>query len=152
MVRSARRDDIPAIISMFGDLAIEDGSGTRADVTVTEVDLRCAVFDDPPALNVLIAELQGQRVGCAAWFPTYTPWTGKRAVWLADIYVMPPFRRQGLGSEMMSALTDHCIRDGYHRIDWKMEASNLAATAFYTALGATGPKGRVTWTLETPAR
>ncbi|MGH7881495.1 MAG: GNAT family N-acetyltransferase, partial [Candidatus Dormibacteraceae bacterium] len=118
------------------------------EVTVTENELKDAMFSDRPDLNVLVAEVDGQLVGCAAWFPTYTPWIGRRAIWLADLYVKPEYRRQGHGEALIRTLAELCIRDGYHRIDWKMVTTNADATAFYKSLGATIPENRIMWTMS----
>jgi len=96
MIRPAAAADIPAIHQMIVDLATYERSGH--EVSATEDDLRAALLAGPvepgapggqPSLFAHVAEEDGQAVGFALWFLSYSTWLGRHGIHLEDLYVKP---------------------------------------------------------------
>jgi len=53
-----------------------------------------------------------------------------------DLFVAPPFQRQGLGTDAIRTLVRHLVEDrGHHRITIDPAAANVAAVRCYAAIG-----------------
>ena len=66
-----------------------------------------------PYFQCIVAELDGTidppiLIGYAIYYFTYSTWIGK-SIYLEDIYVMPEYRKLGLGSVLFSRVTEVCI-------------------------------------------
>ncbi|WP_447406238.1 N-acetyltransferase family protein, partial [Clostridium perfringens] len=87
MIRSALPADIPTILGFVRELAAFEREPDA--VVATETDLREALFGDPPAAEAVIAEADGMPLGFALFFHNFSTWTGKRGLYLEDLYVTP---------------------------------------------------------------
>ena len=134
MIRPARADDIRAIHQMIRELAVYEQS--LHEVSATEDDLRAALLADQPSLFAHVAEQDGQTVGYALWYVTYSAWLGKHGIYLEDLYVKPEVRRQGHGRALLVELARICVERGYQRFDWMVFEWNSGARGFYESLGA----------------
>lgn len=56
---------------------------------------------------------------------------------LADIFVEPDCRRQGLGKALVGALTDWFRQQGLQYYEWHVPARNPDAVAFWHSMGGT---------------
>uniref|UniRef100_A0A3Q3IRQ8 N-acetyltransferase domain-containing protein n=1 Tax=Monopterus albus TaxID=43700 RepID=A0A3Q3IRQ8_MONAL len=71
-------------------------------------------------------------VGYALYFYTYSTWKG-RSLYLEDLYVMPEFRGNGIGSGLLSKVAEvrMCVRLQLSVLNW-----NTPARDFYATKGA----------------
>lgn len=129
-IRNATEADVHEILALIGELAEYEHLAHEAVATVD--DLRTHLFGDHPVASVLIAEDDGQVVGFALWFPTYSTFLGRPGIWLEDLFVRPAFRGRGHGLALLNALRD--LTDG--RVEWSVLEWNEPSIAFYRALGA----------------
>jgi GNAT superfamily N-acetyltransferase len=143
MIRPARADDIPAIHQMIGELAAYERS--LPQVSATESDLRTALLGAQPALFAHVAEEDGQAVGFALWFLSYSTWGGRHGIYLEDLFVKPERRGQGHGRALLAELARICVERGYGRLEWAVLDWNSPAIRFYESLGAV-PMGE--WTVH----
>ncbi|QNP70282.1 GNAT family N-acetyltransferase [Streptomyces roseirectus] len=134
MIRNARPEDVAGILAMVRELAAYEKA--LEQVKATEEQLREALFGTPAAAHALIAEEDGQAVGYALWFPTFSTWTGTRGLHLEDLYVRPTARGAGHGKQLLSALAAVCVREGYERFEWWVLDWNTPAIGVYESLGA----------------
>ena len=149
MIRPARADDIPAIHQMIGELAAYERS--LPQVSGTESDLCTALLDAQPALFAHVAEEDGQAVGFALWFLSYSTWAGRHGIYLEDLYVKPERRGQGHGRALLAELARICVERGYGRLDWSVLDWNSPARRFYESLGAVSVDEWVIYRLTGPA-
>jgi ribosomal protein S18 acetylase RimI-like enzyme len=54
---------------------------------------------------------------------------------LADIFVAPDYRRQGVGRSLVDALIEWFRDEGLHYFEWHVAARNPEAVAFWRAMG-----------------
>jgi GNAT superfamily N-acetyltransferase len=140
MIRPARAADIPAIHQMIVDLATYERSGR--EVSATEDDLRAALLagpaepGGPPSLFAHVAEEDGQAVGFALWFLSYSTWLGRHGIHLEDLYVRPERRGRGHGRALLAELARICVERGYGRLEWSVLDWNTPARRFYESLDA----------------
>ncbi len=132
-VRRAVPADAAAITAMIHELAAFEGAADLC--TVTETQIRTALFDDPATLRGHIADVEGRVGAMALWFPNFSTWDGVAGLYLEDLYVRPDFRRHGLARMLLSALARECLDNGYTRLSWAVLDWNVDAIALYEALG-----------------
>ncbi|MGL4175415.1 MAG: GNAT family N-acetyltransferase [Dermatophilaceae bacterium] len=135
-VRPAGLGDVPVILRLVRELA--EYERAAHEVRATEEQLAAALF--PPSgaatTHAHVAEVGGEVVGMALWFPTFSTWTGTNGIWLEDLYVTPAQRGSGLGQELLRTLATICVESGWQRLEWWVLDWNAPSIAFYRSLGA----------------
>ena len=129
----ATERDIPLILSLITALA-EYEKLTHA-VVATEDSLRESLFGRRAA-ETIIGYLGDEPAGFAMFFQTFSTFKGVPGMYLEDLYVMPQFRRQGLGKMLLARLAQIALERAYGRIEWSVLDWNEPAIAFYKSLGA----------------
>ncbi|WP_375398259.1 GNAT family N-acetyltransferase [uncultured Sphingomonas sp.] len=114
-------------------------------VVATEAMIDMALFGPAPAAEAVIAEQGGDAVGLAAWFHTFSTWTGRRGMWLEDLYVTPEARGSGIGRALLRHLAGIALDRECARFEWSVLDWNEAAKAVYRAAGA---EAMVEWTIQ----
>lgn len=134
MIRPARVEDVPVILTLIRELAIYEREPDA--VVATEDDLRTALFGPDPAVFAHVAEEDGTVVGYALWFLTYSTWLGRHGIHLEDLYVTPAARGRGHGKALLTELAAIAVERGYGRVEWSVLDWNRPAIDFYESLGA----------------
>jgi GNAT superfamily N-acetyltransferase len=143
VIRVARPEDVGAMVGLIGDLA--EYERARHEVQITDADLHGALFGAKPAVFALVAEADGEVVGVALWFLTFSTWLGRHGIYLEDLYVTPSRRGEGHGKALLATLARRCVERGYGRLEWSVLDWNTPAIDFYVGLGAVGMDG---WTVH----
>jgi GNAT superfamily N-acetyltransferase len=123
-------------------------------VEATVEDFTRALFGPAPLAHCQVAELdhpdRGRSVvGMAIWYVTFSTWRGRHGLWLEDLFVLPEYRRYGLGRALLTALAQVCRDRGYPRFEWWVLDWNEPAHGFYRSLGAVPQDQWTVWRLET---
>ena len=134
MIRAARPGDVAAMVGLIGELA--DYERARHDVRITEPDLHDALFGASPAVFAHVAEADGEVVGLALWFLTFSTWLGRHGIYLEDLYVRPDHRGGGWGRALLATLAAIAVERGYGRVEWAVLDWNEPAIGFYRSIGA----------------
>jgi GNAT superfamily N-acetyltransferase len=142
-IRFARVEDVPTILAFIRELA--EYEKLAHEVDADEQSLKLTLFGLRPAAEVLIAELSGQAVGFALFFPSYSTFLAKPGLYLEDLFVRPPARGKGVGGALMSALARIAVQRHYGRFEWSVLDWNEPALRFYASLGA---KPQSEWTVQ----
>ncbi len=98
--------------------------------------LRTALFGASPTVFAHVADEDGDIVGMAIWFLSFSTWTGLTGIALEDLYVRPEGRNKGIGRALVSRLAAIAHQSGYGRLDWSVLRWNQSAIRFYQSLGA----------------
>jgi GNAT superfamily N-acetyltransferase len=132
-VRPAEPGDVPVLLQLVQELADyeREGDAVRAGTDA----LHRALFDEGTC-SAHVALEQGEVVGFALWYPTYSTWTGRPGLWLEDLFVRPQARGSGLGRELLQTLAAVCVDRGWARFEWWVLDWNTPAIGFYRSLGA----------------
>jgi GNAT superfamily N-acetyltransferase len=145
-IRAAEPTDVPVIRQLVQELAEYEKEPDA--VEATEADLHAALFGPDPVASCHVAELDGEVVGFALWYRTFSTWTGRPGLWLEDLFVRPAARGTGLGKALLVTLARVCAEQGWTRFEWWVLDWNEPAQGFYRSLGAQEEDGWTTWRLD----
>jgi GNAT superfamily N-acetyltransferase len=143
VIRPAVPADVPALVQLVRDLAEYERAPEEA--VATEAQLHDVLFGAQAAVFCDVAEVEGEVVGLAVWFLSFSTWLGRHGIYLEDLYVTPSRRGEGHGKALLATLARHCVERGYGRLEWSVLDWNTPAIDFYVALGAVGMDG---WTVH----
>lgn len=129
IIRKGTIDDTPAVYELIKELAIFERE--PESVHISENTLR----NDFDAYRLFVAELNGTIVGMALYFPYYSTWDGK-CLYLEDLIVSEPYRRQGIGSQLWKALIVEAKDTNAARLMWQVLDWNKDAISFYEKLNS----------------
>lgn len=142
-IHAATPGDVPTILRFIRELAAYEREPNA--VEATEPMLESALFGATPAAEALIAERDNVGIGFALFFHTFSTWTGRRGVWLEDLYVTPDARGSGAGAALLKALAQIALDRDCPRLEWTVLDWNTPAIEFYRAKGA---KPQDEWTTQ----
>ena len=131
-IRPATPADVETILGFIKGLAAFEREPDA--VQATRDDLLRDGFGKQPKFEVLIAELDGEPVGFALFFPTYSTWEGRPGIYLEDLFVTEHARGQGLGRKLMAALAAIAVARGCRRLELSVLHWN-PTREFYHHLG-----------------
>ena len=133
-IRDAVPGDAPLIVKFIRDLA--DYEQLLHEAEATEADIARELFGPAPKVFCQLAERDGEAVGFALWYYTFSTFQGRHGIWLEDLFVAPPMRGRGIGKALLADLARRCIREGLGRFEWNVLDWNAPSIAFYRAQGA----------------
>jgi GNAT superfamily N-acetyltransferase len=134
IVRAARREDVPLLLSLFRELA--EYERLEHELRGSESQLREALFGERPAAEALIAQSGPDVAGYALYFPTFSSFLTTQGVWLEDLFVRPAHRRRGVGRALIAAVAARTRERGGERLEWAALDWNELALGFYRGIGA----------------
>ena len=125
-IRKARIEDLKAIHQLVYELALYEKAPEEMTATLLdyENDFKNGWFD------VLIAENEGDIVGIALFYTTYSTWKG-RMIYLEDFIVKEKLRKKGIGQSLFEALVAEAKILGAKLIKWQVLDWNQPAIKFY---------------------
>lgn len=132
--RPAERADVPEIARLIRALAAFLGEEDEAQVE--DAQLCAHLFEQGSAEAVIVEHRRKGAIGFALFYPTFSTWTGKRGMFLEDLFLEEEYRRDGVGAALMSHLAHICQDRGWARLEWTCLAKNTSGLAFYRSLGA----------------
>ena len=131
-IRLATAEDAELILSLVRELATFEHELDKVEATAE--DFRREGFGPDPVFECLIAELDGSPVGMALYFHNFSTWTGRRGIYLEDLYVQERARGKGVGERLIRALAGLAVERGCARLDlWVLHWN--PARRFYERLG-----------------
>lgn len=130
-VRPARSADAEAVTRLAHDLSVAEG-GRPARFTAER--FRRDGFGPNARFNAMVAELDGEIVGYAVYYPGYDTDTATPGVYLADLYVDVAARRHGVGRGLISAVAADCRAEGGRWMFWSVLRRNRRARRFYKTM------------------
>jgi GNAT superfamily N-acetyltransferase len=132
-IRPATEDDVQVIFDLICELATYEK--LRDQVVGTPELLRASLFDSRAA-EALIVEVDGEPVGYALFYTTFSTFECRSGIWMEDVYVRPESRRGGIGLRILEHLAALALERGHVRLEWCALTWNEPALNFYAKLGA----------------
>jgi len=129
----ATERDVPLILSFIHALA--EYEQLSHAVVATEDTLRESLFRRKAA-ETIIAYCGDEPAGFAMFYQTFSTFLGVPGMYLEDLFVLPKFRRHGLGTRLLTRLAQVAVERGYGRVEWSVLDWNELAIGFYRGLGA----------------
>jgi GNAT superfamily N-acetyltransferase len=102
----------------------------------TADDFERHLFGPRPAAEAALADVEGQPVGFALWFSTFSTFRGRPGLYLEDLFVRQEFRGRGIGKALLAAVARVAVERGCGRLEWSVLDWNAPAIGFYGSLGA----------------
>lgn len=133
-IRTATAADAAQVFQFIQDLAAYEK--LSHEVQATQADIARDLFGPAPRAFCDIAELDGEAVGFALWFYSYSTFLGRHGIYLEDLFVRPERRGGGAGKALLRALAQRCLAENLGRLEWAVLDWNAPAIAFYDAIGA----------------
>lgn len=143
MIRPAAPADVAVILRFIRELAAYEREPDA--VVASEALLAGALFGPEPAAEAVVAEADGEPAGFALFFHNFSTWTGRRGLYLEDLYVTPAARGRGLGKALLRHLAGVAVERGCARFEWSVLDWNTPAVALYRSMGAVGMED---WTVQ----
>ena len=140
-LRPAVPSDAARIVEMARALTgyeagLSDGAARCA---LSEEDLARHCFAEPPLIHALVAEDETALCGYLIYYRIFDTEAAAVGLWMADLYVEPAARGQGIGRALLAALADACEARGAGFVAWQVMAENRSAQAFYDRYGERDP-------------
>nr|XP_039258364.1 thialysine N-epsilon-acetyltransferase-like [Styela clava] len=137
-IRKATVKDAEDVISMIEELAEYENMLDQCKLT-PEI-FRKDGFGEDPAFHCIIAEAKTatgvvQTVGYALYYYIYSTFKG-RNVYLEDVYVKKPYRKHGIGGDLMKTVAKIAIEKGCSQYRFACLGWNSDALDFYKSVGA----------------
>ena len=90
-----------------------------------------------PTTVVFLAFRQEKPIGIATCFGGFSTFAARRTIQISDLFVLPAFRRQGIGRLLLETV-EHRARDtGCCKITLEVQENNEKAGRLYAAIGFT---------------
>lgn len=133
-IRPATEADVQLLFDLIMELATYEklADKMRGDAEV----LRRSLFEQEAAEALLLETADGEAVGYAIFFTTFSTFECRSGIWLEDVYVRPEHRRGGIGRVVMEHLARIARERGHVRLEWVALDWNEPALNFYEKLGA----------------
>ena len=98
--------------------------------------LKDHLFGSQKYIDAILAEFAGKAVGFAIFFHNYSTFLPKPGIYLEDIFILPEYRRQGIGKALLAKVAQIAIERDCGRLEWSVLDWNVSAQAFYRNMGA----------------
>jgi len=133
-VRPLTPSDVPRLLALIDGLADYEKLA-RPDAAARE-RLAADATANPPRFQTLLGEVDGETVGYAIYFFTYSTFRARPTLYLEDIFVLPESRGAGAGIALFRACAREAVRNQCARMEWHVLEWNTPSIAFYERLGA----------------
>ncbi|HET9185690.1 MAG TPA: GNAT family N-acetyltransferase [Solirubrobacterales bacterium] len=132
-IRPVAESDVEALFALIRELASYE---KLADQVAGDAEvLRRTLFEERAA-EALLIEREGEAIGYAIFYVTFSSFECRSGIWLEDVYVRPEHRRGGVGRLVMEHLARLAQERGHVRLEWCALEWNEPALRFYDTIGA----------------
>lgn len=133
-IRPAAPGDEHALFALIQALA--EYERLSHAVTGSAEQLARDLFAARPLIEALLVEADQRAVAFALYFHNYSTFLSKLGLYLEDIFVLPEYRRRGIGKALLSAVAKVATERDCGRLEWSVLDWNESAIGFYRSLGA----------------
>jgi GNAT superfamily N-acetyltransferase len=130
----AAAENAPLVLRFIRELA--EYERLSHEVVATEERIREVLSGPSPPVEAVIAYAGEDPAGFALFFHHFSTFTGRRGLYLEDLFVRPEWRGRGLGRRLLARVARVARDRGCLRLEWAVLDWNESAIAFYKGLGA----------------
>ncbi len=132
IIREATAADLPAILSLYGQLGQDDGK----TLALAEAELIFAKMKSYPDYRLYVAAMEGVAVGTfALLIMDNLGHQGANSAILEDLVVAEPLRGRGIGRAMMARAGELCRAKMCYKMTLSSNRNRKSAHRFYESLG-----------------
>jgi GNAT superfamily N-acetyltransferase len=141
-VRRAQQEDADALLGLIRALADYEKLDPPTDAARARLIRDGWPASGPARFSAWLAEITEQEgeparaVGYAITFFTYSSFLARPTLYVEDIFILPDFRRHGVGTQLFRALVAEARSEGCGRVEWVVLDWNTLAQQFYKKHGA----------------
>jgi GNAT superfamily N-acetyltransferase len=134
-VRPAQPDEAETFLGLIDALADYE----KLDRPTPEARRRLVRdgFGEEKRFQPFLTTLNGEPVGYAITYFTYSSFLAQPTLFLEDLFVIPAARRHGVGRAIFRFLAGEAVRQGCGRMEWVVLDWNQLAIEFYESIGST---------------
>jgi GNAT superfamily N-acetyltransferase len=133
-IREAKPGDEGAIMALIHALAEYEKAPN--EVVNSAEDLAIHLFQERICEALVVQTSAHDIVGFALFYTNYSTWKGK-CLYLEDFFILPDYRRSGIGSELFDRVVEIAKERKVRRMDWQVLEWNAPAISFYQKKKAT---------------
>ena len=126
-VRASKPGDEQSIYDLVKALAIYEKAPD--EVINTPEQIAKDLFENK-ICYAYVAESNNSIIGFALYYVSYSTWKGK-SLYLEDLFVLPEFRKEGVGGLLFDEVVATAKRWKVKRMDWQILDWNEPALNFY---------------------
>ncbi|WP_192456254.1 GNAT family N-acetyltransferase [Musicola keenii] len=145
-IRPAQIADAATILNFIRELA--EYEKALHEVKTHQQEIEQTLFGTGSCTEALICEWEGEPVGFAVFFTSYSTWLGRNGIYLEDLYVSPHCRGKGAGKALLQHIARLAVARGCGRLEWSVLDWNQPAIDFYDSLGAAPQNEWIRYRLE----
>ncbi|MBE9142647.1 GNAT family N-acetyltransferase [Planktothrix mougeotii] len=134
ILRPATLEDIPVLFQLIQALA--EYENLSHEVSGSVENLKQHLLGSPSYIEAILAEVEGKAVGFALFFHNYSTFLTQPGIYLEDLFVLPEYRRQGIGKALITHVAELAVSRGCGRLEWSVLDWNQPAIDFYEKIGA----------------
>ncbi len=138
-LRPTAPGDVPTLHRLMRDFATYERLEQR--FRITEAGLHDVLFGPKPALESVLAEVEGATIGFAIWFFLFGTFTGRYALFVEDIYIEQAHRGRGIGMALFRHMARIALDRDCADMEWNVLDWNTPAIEFYRRIGARPVRG-----------
>jgi len=98
--------------------------------------LRRNLFGPGTNCGALVADVDGSIAGVGYFHEFQSALSKAPSLWLDDLYVIPRYRSQGIGTDLIEALCCYALENGFQALDFTAQRMNRRGLRLYRRLGA----------------
>ncbi len=133
IIRAGKKADMPTVYRLIQELANFEKEPNEVELTLE--NLVADGFSSSPLFKTFVAEMDGEIVGMALFYPRYSTWKGP-SIHLEDLIVYKDKRGLKIGSQLYAKVIEYGYKKGVKRIEWAVLDWNTPAIEFYKKTGA----------------
>src|SRR5437879_647530 len=134
-IRPLKKKEMNSLLSLINALA--DFEKLTRPTPAARKRLRSHAFGKNRRFDAYLAYAGKKAVGYAIIFETYSSFRAMPTLYLEDIFVLPEYRKQGVGWQLFRKCVEDARNRGCGRMEWVVLDWNVNAIRFYKRLGAT---------------
>lgn len=132
-IKEVCKDDLSVLLELVRELAVYE---EMQDVLVATPEIYAqSLFEDKLA-HALLLELEGEPIGYAIYFYTFSSFLGRGGLYLEDLYIREKHRKKGYAKAVFKHLAKICKDKNLQRLEWVCLNSNQLGIDFYEGLKA----------------
>ena len=125
-IRYAQSADLPTIFAFVKDLALFEKAPEAVTAKITDYE---SAFESG-LIGALVAEVDGQAIGMALYYETFSTWKGKM-LHLEDFIVNENMRGHGIGRLIFERVIEEARLRSCKMMKWQVLDWNTPAVDFY---------------------
>lgn len=131
-IRKARRNDGNSIVALAAQLSTYENNRS----IFSKKDYFIDGFGMDKFFETLVACHKNEIVGYPSFHKGYDIQSASREIYLIDLFVMEEYRGQALGTALLNAVGNRCMKIKSKWISWHVAQANTKAIRYYEKIGA----------------